>query len=1462
MNSSIIITFSEPLSTTGTSITVSAGYPETTIPGAWVVSGNVLTVTPAAPLPSGATITIFYIRIEDYAGNAWSADLTQFTTEGGVDLTPPTVTSVSPSDGSQNVGVGNWVVVTFSKAIDPSTLTNHVGVFKGTSFLSYFNYQRSADGRTLTFSGNSLPASTTVTLSLSKDVTDLSGNHLADFRSQFTTAPADTPQVVSQRPGSGSTGVPANSEITLILNHPINPSTVGAGIHVSQNGVLVTGTTQVTQNGQAIVFTPSAPFTLGALVQVFLANTVFTTIGTPISNYSSAFTVLRGPTAAPLLIGTSFSAQYNGLPSNTIIEVQYDQDLDVSTVTGQNVLLSRSGSAIAGALSLRNARIIRFAPTSALSAGTSYTLSLNSGLRSAAGVAVQQQNLFFFSAPGPLIGTSHVGLYGPPAGATGIGTNAIIRLSIANSLNPITANSSTIQVSANGSPVATSISFGSDGTISITPQSLLPASSSISVQVNGLQDQAGGSVTPFSFQFTTDSKIDTVAPIFLQYSVTDGAINVPVNTVISITANEPMDVATLSSHCTLGYPELPGDWSSSLDGTTLFFVPLNALPVGKNMGLNCHGPTDYSGNTASSINSVTFRTSFSPDVTPPQITATNPEAALTGVPLNTQIQILFNEPVSPASLSGISLTANGAPVSVTRIVSNANRIVTLATTSLLSANTNYSVTIAGVKDVAGNVLSPATNSFSTGTSIDTKPFSVTTFSPNNGSASVPTNVSGRLVFNSRVNPVPLLSGLALFKSVRAYIYSSQTIPATVTMAADRLSATLTPTGDLRPSEEYTIQWLDLTGLTGVGPASNSISFTTSTGPVNTPPTVVSVSPPPMSGDVAVNSKPSVLFSASINAGSLTNGFRVFQGATPVPGTLIWDQVVQRVTFIPTAPLATSTTYTIQASGYADLAGNVGVPLSTVFTTAGSSTPDTSSFKVQSFTPAANSISIPVNSVITLVFNKTVNPTSVRSDTVLVSVGSVRIGGSYSISGGIVTFTPDGPLPSNSTVTITATAGVWDLYARDCFLATSSFQTAASTDTTAPTVTSVTPMSGAADQPTNTPVVITFSKSLNPATINSNTFRLFSGATSLYTSPSFSPDAKTVTLGGYLTLPANSTITIVATHDVMDLAGNPLADFSSQFTTGAGASSDQPTVGAQQPVAGATNVPATSTISLTMTKPMAPATIAGTVHVTQNGVLIGGSTQLVGSQVIQFTPSAPFSAGALIQVFLDVTAYDLDGNAVIFYSGQFTVAGSSSAAPLTFESVSPESGAENVPRDSVIEVRFSHPIDTNTAGPDSLIVESNGQPIAGTISFRDERTLLFTPAEEFALAGAPYEIRVNSNIRDRRGNAAPGGSFSFRVGADRAETPSVVDREWRSGSLYVRFDHPIDPHSVNSGSISLVGADGKAVPSSLQFAEGNRLVILTPFTTVNWTPGVSVRIDGLESRSGVRLRPSTSGVERR
>ena len=102
---------------------------------------------------------------------------------------------------------------------------------------------------------------------------------------------------------------------------------------------------------------------------------------------------------------------------------------------------------------------------------------------------------------------------------------------------------------------------------------------------------------------------------------------------------------------------------------------------------------------------------------PPVIVRTDPPKGKTDVPLNTQILIVFSEPVDPATLAGAVQVLKGTTVVAGTVTLSASGIdATLAPASPLAPNTTYQLEVsAGVRSLSGASLDSSTRiSFTTG----------------------------------------------------------------------------------------------------------------------------------------------------------------------------------------------------------------------------------------------------------------------------------------------------------------------------------------------------------------------------------------------------------------------------------------------------------------------------------------------------------------------------------------------------------------------------------------------------------------------------------------------------------------------------------------------------------------------------------------------------------------------------
>jgi methionine-rich copper-binding protein CopC len=525
---------------------------------------------------------------------------------------------------------------------------------------------------------------------------------------------------------------------------------------------------------------------------------------------------------------------------------------------------------------------------------------------------------------------------------------------------------------------------------------------------------------------------------------------------------------------------------------------------------------------------------------------------------------------------------------------------------------------------------------------------------------------------SATTPASNATGVALNQSIAA-IFSEPMDPLTITAANVTLSGpggmavagtvgyvgtttTFTPMIALAPDTTFTATITsgakDLAG----NPLAHDFvwSFTTGAAPDTTDPTVSSTTPANNATGVALNQAIAANFSEAMNPLTITsNDVRVTApGGITVLGTVAYSG--NTMTFTPTIPLASDTTFTgTITTGATDLAGN---PLAHNFVwsfTTGA-TPDTTDPTVSSTNPANNATGVALNQSIAAIFSEAMNPLTITSANVTVTApGGVAVLGTVSYVGSTMTFTPSSVLAADTLFTGTITTGATDLAGNP--LAHNyvwSFTTGATPDTTDPTVVSTNPANDATGVALNQSIAATFSEAMNPLTITSaNVTVTAPGGVVVPGTVNYA--GTTLTFTPTNPLAASTIFTGTITTGATDLAGNPLANnYVWTFTTGAVPDTTPPTVASTNPADLQSNVLINEAIAATFSEAIDPTTItAATFTVTSPGdIPVAGAVNYdAQSDIATFTPTSNLAANTTFTATITGGANgvkDLAGNALV------------------------------------------------------------------------------------------------------------------------------------------------------------------------------------------------------------------------
>ena len=1415
LDSTIVMTFDEdldPVSMEGVTVSVT-GFTGA-LAGTLSATGGTITFTPLNPLPGDATINVGIYFITDIAGNVRHfGNHFNFATVPATDVTAPHVVAVSPADGSLDILNTESVVVMFNESLDASTVDNNSFLFWSNGALIRPNVFRSTDNRTITLT-STLPIGRLVTLIITDDVRDLSGNKMLDFTSSFTTSlghDITRPSVTWQYPSNGSTVT--TDKIILYVNEEIDTTTLDGSLFVAQDGILINGNVTVLSDSHVIEFTPDAAFTSNALIHIYLKSTVTDLSGNALNNYQSSFRVYNDDA----LIGTRhYPIAYspsNGsadISLNPVIMVSYTEPLDESTVNTDNFVLRHSDNTVIDTVvSLSTTgSLVSVTPQNNLAPGTQYSLFMSNAILDTDGdTQWTNYTMYFVTGDMAVEDTQAPALQtiSPPNGSVDVPMNVSYHARFNEALNPLSfpeGEGVSVQFSANNQEVRY-----------IPADILLPENTNITETLPQIADISGNLISG-STSFTSAADLDFVRADVKEVSPFYGDNTVPINAVLSVKMTKEIDPTSIHTESiyirdTATNLTVSADVNLNADGRTLSIIPSEVLKVGRQYILYVYGMSDLAGNAA--INRVYyFNTLFETDNEAPTISLMSLSDGSINVPTNAQIHINLSEAINPVGMAGsgqILLKDSGeGDIPFNFSIDSTYTKLTIIPIDILEPDSAYTLSFSDIIDRAGNVLAPdEIVNFTTASGLDVLIGQYVQFSPAHSSANVPLNTEISVRFDERIDPTSITS-------TSFYLYdvvTGKSVTGDWSLSENDQRLSFVPAAALEPKRTYTLYWsynAFLTDLAGnrVG-AYHFTSFTTGDASLNSP---LIIEPNFADGalDLPVNPNLTLHSDTPLSRICIDDATAVLvEGINSISVNISLTDANTLTLSVPDI-LAASTTYTLTLSGVCDYAGIILPDYGMSFTTSADDLADTLAPSMVSIVPADESTDVDPGTSIVVTVDENIDPLSFNGFTVSIDGITGTVAGDFSLADDVITFTPLNPFPGDSVVRASIYY-IYDLAGNVRHFGNHfNFTTAASTDTAAPEVLSVSPEEGSLDIRTNESVVLTFSESLDYSTINSNSFVYWTNGTLIRPNVLRSSDNRTVTLNS--TLPAGSAITLIVTDDVKDLSGNTLADFTSGFSTAVGIDNTRPSVTVQYPVNGST-APADK-ILMYVNEKMDTSTIESGLYVAQNGELISGTiTALADDYAIEFIPDVSFTPGALIHVYLQSTVTDLSGNALHNYQSSFTVYDEDTLSGTNHypTAYSPFSGSTNVTLNPVVLISYTEELDGSTVNANNVVLtDPDSNEVTSDISLSANGRVVSVAPQDALTVDTRYTLALSNAILDTDGDPQwTNYSMYFTTGAEAVEdelSPGLVSISPANGavdvplnvSFHARFDEAINPLS--------------------------------------------------------------------
>ena len=959
--------------------------------------GEVLTLDPSLELRRGRTFRLDLIGpLADLAGRPFDQEPTTsglqgFSSSFSVEVYAPlTVTSVSPADGALDVAIGTVVEAVLSReALSSSVNAETVRLEDASGTL----LPATATWIPLGLLVRVEPASplaydSVYQLRVTPGVRDVRGEPLDQdpsteipeyeaFLSSFHTQVQPVgPLVVSTVPAEGEQNHPVGHAISVTFDRPIDPSTVSetSSFRILKLPVGAGIPGRIDHDGERRVFTfvPTGSLEAGVRYRIDLTPAIRDDDGVSLDQFPDVpgFQGFQAEFRVEASFGLSSVDPADGaerVPLDAAVVLTFGTALDPATLeAGAELLRGTLPLSVTRSLSA-NGRVLTLEPGSPFQSFTTYTVQVDEDLRSLQGSRFDDDLVRpgyqpflsrFTSRPDSIPPRVDPKSLVPPDGGEGIDPGITVEVGFTKRILPASVNPETVILRrVGGTTVPGTLSVSADSTKAFfDPAEPLLYEREYELEVLTWivdvfdvrfdQDPVTPDRQPFHSTFRIDHERES--PRVIAVSPGDGLEGVSLLAEIDLFFSEPMDPASIPSAFQLLAPTgdpVPGVLETAADSVRVTFSPTAPLREDRVYQVRVAvSATDRWGNPldqdAETGELEPFVSSFrtEPDEIGPIVLGVQPEDGETGVELEVEIELLFDEPLLEATVSwpGITLQDDGGvPVPLASLEQTEPGRVRLVPASPLATSTEYTLTVTStVTDTLGNPFDqipgtpeadPFSGSFRTRAEND-PPYALGTVFED---SPPPRETNPKVALSEAIDPSSLEPG-----DVRLYrLGSEEELPLDATLLApDTLLVTPLVLLEALTSYELVVEGLrDLFGnvfdqVPGT-PELDAFVQPFQTAQDRTPPRVTASSPEEGAEGVRPEDIVSLTFSEPMKTSDFDDfSFQVvrLEGSQeyPADGSISWNVEQTRFDFTPDGVLLPGFVYEIRADyRLRDLAGN-------------------------------------------------------------------------------------------------------------------------------------------------------------------------------------------------------------------------------------------------------------------------------------------------------------------------------------------------------------------------------------------------------------------------------------------------------------------------------------------------------------------------------------------------------------
>ncbi len=1358
---------------------------------------------------------------------------------------PPSVISTSPANNATGVVRTANPTATFSRAMNPSTLTTStVTMTRGSTSVSG-TVSYNATTRRVTFDpAADLAYSTSYTMRVTTGARAADNTPLAAASTwTFTTEAAPPPPTVTATvPASGATGVNPTQPIRATFSREMDASSfTTTTMRLTRGSTNISGTVSYDPATLTATFTPSATLQTNSSHTLTLTTGIRAADGTAMSaQVTRSFTTWASAPAAPTVTAMTPAANATGVPVNGTVTATFSKAMDASTINGTTFTLAAAGSPAIAATVTYNAttRVATLTPDAPLATRTTYTATLTNGIRSSDQAVLAQVTRTFTTSntacPCQLYPDSTV----PTSLANSVQDGR-------NGAGPFTYEMG-VRVTAQAAGEIRSVRYykspGETGT-----------------HVGRVWSATGTQLAQVTFANETASGWQTQA-LAAPIAITEGTTYV-----VSVNRNDY-------------YPLASGGLATAVSAGPVTTV------VGNNgvyAGTAGTFPASSWNNSNYYVDMVVMDVDAPP--APPTVTDRTPEPGATGVAIGVSPTATFSRSMNAASFTAASVTVRPLgedPVPAAVTYDAANRRVTVNPTADLENETIYRVTLSTAVTAAdGTALAaPVTWDLTTvaaATGAPTFQLFPDTATPSSAANAVQDGRSGAGPFTYEMGVRVTATDDAEIRAIRFFkspgetgthvgrLWTSGGSPlAQVTFTGETASGWQTQqlatpvtiaTGttvvvSVNRNAFYALSSGALASAVSAGPVSTVVGgngvFGDSAGtfptgswndsnyftdlvvseadsaPAPTSPAVTSTSPSAGATGVPLSAAVSATFSREMDAATITSSSFTLTGpgGAAVPGAVSYAAATRTATLTPASALAANTTYTARLTTAVRSADGIALATSVTrtFTTSASACP------CQLF------------------------PNSVQPSTNQNPVQDGRTGpGPFSYEMGLkVTSSSDAEIRSirfykSPGETGTHVGRVWTSGGTQ--IASVTFEGEGA--------------SGWQTQPLAAPLAITAGETYI-VSVNRNDYYAYEAGGL----------AQALTAGPLSTVVGGNGVFAETGGTFPSLSFGDANYFVDLVIGGDGGSGNPPnppatpTVTATAPSPGATGVPVNVSPTATFSREIDAATVGAssvTIRATNGPVLAAAVSYDAANERVTINPNADLTNNRLYEVTISPAVTSSEGAPLAApYTWSFRTVG----VTPTVTATTPANGAIGVARNVSPTVTFSRAMNAATITSGSVILRvQGGATVPATVTFdAANNRLTIDPTADLAV-GTTYTAEVSTAVQSAEGAplAAP-ATFSFTTVLPPPTVTATTPASSATGvaidaSPTATFSRAMAPGSFTTATATVRPQGGSAVAATVSYDAGTNRVTVDPTAALENAQTYEVTLStGITSADGVAI----------